>query len=266
MLPYNYYVSLVLYCLIEQVGGKFPDLDQAFSCAPMKSIPARIGNKVIHFLGGKHRNWVTHSFDICIILGYTLTAICYRLYSVGYFMRADFRLTYMMILAFFSGWISHLVCDMFTAGGVYSFGILCIILKIIGKIRRVDMNEVLYNKFGKPAPKKEFKFLVIKFVPYKVNVSIIRIISFIGAILLVAYGYLSYRLEFMVVASVPLLIAIGIGSITEEGTNDIIFRTGDSWEKFFYNIIVRINTILGIVAIMFPYKENVEEILYRIIP
>lgn len=260
LLIYNYYLTLIMMCLVEQIGATSNDLDLAFSNSPMKSVPARIGNFVIHALGGKHRNWVTHSIDLsCVYLG-LCTLFVIKLEEIGIFSQEDLSLSILLIVAFFSGWFSHLIADCFTTAGIYTLGIICIIFKMLGKHHIIEKsrsnnrgkNKRIESNNGKKD--KDFSELIIRFVPYKLKYWKLVVTGIISTAISIFIGYINDNIILYCIALVIVIIVISMRGAVENG--EIIFKTGDTWENYFFNMISKINIILGALAVGYPLLEK----------
>lgn len=139
MLPMNYYLALIIVVGLGKLGAWFPDLDHHWESVKEKNILNWIFNKILRKTGAKHRSRHTHSIDILLILmvlGYQLPLICLRR---GWFAEINAKVLSMILLGFFSGWISHILADMLTSEGVYLFcwarRKVAFVPKKIGKLR-----------------------------------------------------------------------------------------------------------------------------------
>lgn len=169
----NYYSLLLIMLCVGASGALFPDVDHTWKNVKEKTLFNWIINKLIHLTGGKHRSWQTHSIDLCIASGLLLLIYSKGLFTAEKISELDYEVFRIIIFAFYSGWISHLLSDMLTIQGVY---ILCL-------------------------KKKN-----VKFVPRRV------------------------------------------GSLE--------FKTGDRWENYVYNLVNKINIVLSLIAIVYPFMVN----------
>lgn len=169
----NYYSLLIIMLCVGASGALFPDVDHIWKNVKEKTLFNRILNFLIHLTGGKHRSWQTHSLDLCIASGIALLFINYNQFSSGGISELDYQVFKIIIFAFYSGWISHLLSDMLTIQGIY-----ILVLK-----------------------KKN-----VKLVPKKIG-----------------------KLE---------------------------FKTGDRWEAYVYNLVNKINTVMSVIALIYPFLVN----------
>lgn len=166
----NYYALLIIMLCVGAKGALFPDVDHAWKNVKEKTLFNRIVNSIIHLTGGTHRSWQTHSLDLFIGMWGGCIYLNYYLYSIKIFDDLNYQVIKMLIFAFGSGWLSHLISDMLTVGGVY-----ILILK-----------------------KKN-----VRLVPRRIG-----------------------RLE---------------------------FKTGGDWEGWFYRMNNRINTVMSLIAFIYPF-------------
>ena len=118
MTPINYYLTLPIIIQIAKYGALFPDVDHHWANVRDKTVPNKIINLIIRGTGGKHRSWHTHSLDIMavsFIVGYYLPI---HMYKSGIIDMINKEVMTLIILSFNSGWLSHMVADMMTSGGV----------------------------------------------------------------------------------------------------------------------------------------------------
>jgi len=64
----DYYLALPILLMTGKYGGMFPDIDHDWANVKDKTVPNWVINKLIHWTGGRHRSWQTHSIDILIIV------------------------------------------------------------------------------------------------------------------------------------------------------------------------------------------------------
>lgn len=119
LIDINYYILLVIMLCVGAKGALFPDVDHSWNNVKEKTLFNRIINGIIHITGGKHRSWQTHSLDLCIVTFILLMTVNRYLFSIEKLSELNYSVLEMLILAFYSGWVSHLISDMFTVGGVY---------------------------------------------------------------------------------------------------------------------------------------------------
>ena len=110
----NYYIALVIIMWASRFGAAFPDLDHDWSNIREKNLVNRIINIVIHSTMGKHRSWQTHSWDICL---YCMLASKMFIGDIG-LNDISQEVLNVILLGFYSGWVSHLFSDMLTSEGV----------------------------------------------------------------------------------------------------------------------------------------------------
>lgn len=169
----NYYSLLIIMLCVGASGALFPDVDHTWKNVKEKTLFNRIINTIIHLTGGRHRSWQTHSIDLCIASGLILLIYGNSFYTSGRISELDYEVFRIIIFAFYSGWISHLLSDMLTIQGVY-----ILVLK-----------------------KKN-----VKFVPKRVG--------------------------------------------------NLEFKTGERWESYVYNLVNKINIVLSLLAIVYPFMVN----------
>lgn len=117
----NYYLSIPLVVLIAKYGALFPDLDHSWANVKEKTTMNRIINALIHLTGGKHRSWQTHSIDIAAgFLAGGLIASNFMIQK-ELISEVNYEILNILIMAFGSGWLSHLFSDMMTSAGVRLF-------------------------------------------------------------------------------------------------------------------------------------------------
>ena len=116
-----YYMILPVFLAIAGYACKFPDVDHDWSNVHDKTATNKIINTLIHVTGGKHRSWQTHSIDICAVYTVIAWILPNLLFSYGYINDVERIILSMEMLAFASGWISHLFADMMTSAGVRIF-------------------------------------------------------------------------------------------------------------------------------------------------
>lgn len=177
MLLYKYRVSEIYYYFIYLImmglatkGALFPDVDHAWRNVKDKTVTNWLLNKAIHLTGGTHRSWQTHSIDICIISCIILYRTMKGLYGTGAMSDVNYQVGLIILVAYYTGWLSHLVSDMLTTAGIYIF---------------------LLKKMN------------IKLVPKKIG--------------------------------------------------KLKFTTGDVWEKFVYQTTLKVNVVLTIITLIYPF-------------
>jgi len=114
----NYYLAIPIVLMTSKWGALFPDIDHTWENVADKTIVKKIINILIHFTGGKHRSWQTHSIDICTystIAAYILPNV---LFNLGKISEVNKEVMTLLFLSFCSGWISHMFSDMLNGTGV----------------------------------------------------------------------------------------------------------------------------------------------------
>ena len=119
LIDINYYLLLVIMLCVGAKGALFPDVDHTWQNVKEKTLFNWITNKVIHLTGGKHRSWQTHSLDLMLVLFALAVGSNKYLFISGKISDLNYNIAKMIIFAFCSGWLSHLISDMLTTGGVY---------------------------------------------------------------------------------------------------------------------------------------------------
>lgn len=170
LIDINYYALLIIMLCVGAKGALFPDVDHAWKNVKEKTLFNRILNVLIHITGGVHRSWQTHSFDIWAIFTGASLYLNHYMFSIEKISGLNYQVIKLLIFAFCSGWLSHLISDMFTVGGVYIL--------------------ILRKKNVRLVPKR-------------------------------------------------------IGKLE--------FKTGGDWEGWFYRMNNRINTVMSIVALTYPF-------------
>ena len=119
LIDINYYLLLVIMLCVGAKGALFPDVDHTWQNVKEKTLFNWITNKVIHLTGGKHRSWQTHSLDLMLVLFALAVGGNKYWFISGKISDLNYNIAKMIIFAFCSGWLSHLISDMLTTGGVY---------------------------------------------------------------------------------------------------------------------------------------------------
>lgn len=214
----NYYIMLYIMLKISVAGALFPDVDHHWQNVKEKTITNWIINKIIHITGGKHRSWQTHSWDICLGSWIGLTILSNYLLKINTISKIDHEVLKMIIIAFYLGWISHLISDMLTSAGVRVFCFL------------------------------DYK---IKLVPRKLNrfsVLIVAILSAMIGMIICSVGILAIGIVMVFIGIFLFMAGIKLGNIT--------FNTGKEWEMFVYKASKVINLFMGIFTLIFPLVYN----------
>lgn len=210
----NYYMTLILMISMGKAGALFPDVDHHWQSVKEKTTVNWVINKIIHMTGGKHRSWQTHSWDIWIISTLFAMRLCRYCLSNGYINQVNYEVANIIILGFCSGWMSHLFSDMLTSAGVR---IVC-----------------WSNKKA-------------AFVPKELNVALIALVSFVMAgtgLFLACVLYYTAGYILVVVGALLLLAGLKLGKIR--------FNTGHEWEECVFRFMKICNTVVGIIAIIYP--------------
>lgn len=142
----NYYLALGIIILTAKYGALFPDIDHNWANVKEKTVPNWIINKLIHKTGGKHRSWQTHSIDILVVSSVIVLSLPSILYNKQYITEVNKEIATIILVGFFSGWVSHLIADMMTSAGVRLFCwnkklIIKLVPKSIGKLKFNTGNE-----------------------------------------------------------------------------------------------------------------------------
>lgn len=206
----NYYVSLCIMELAGRQGGLFPDVDHIWRNVKEKTPINWIINKLIHLTGGVHRSRHTHSWDICIVSG-ALAIIWNMVVLEG----TSQEMLFILILGFWSGWISHLLSDMLTSDGVY--------LSCISRRRTAIVPRTLSRK----------KIILVAVV--------IGLLSVISAYL----GFVWISIAGLVIDVLLILAAVKLGNIR--------FNTGNEWEFAVFKVVQKFNVIILIVSLIYPW-------------
>lgn len=138
----NYYLALPIVILVSKYGGLFPDIDHTWKNVKEKTVPNKIINTLIHWTGGKHRSWQTHSIDILLVFTLGSMLIPSYLYRAEIISSVNKEVLSILALSFSAGWISHLVADMMTSAGVRLF---CWNKKLIIKVVPNHIGKLRFN-------------------------------------------------------------------------------------------------------------------------
>lgn len=210
----NYYLMLYIMLKVAKDGALFPDVDHYWKNVKEKTNINWVINKIIHLTGGKHRSWQTHSWDICLISGFGILYLINRIHLEGYIDRINFTVANMIVIAFYTGWISHLFSDMLTSDGVR---VLC------------------------------FRKKKISFVPRKLS----RLGVILTAVTFLGLGCIAYKFVGLALSAVLIFIGIFL-FVASIRLGNITFNTGKEWEKFVYSSARTINTVLEIITLLLP--------------
>ena len=130
----QYYICAVIMILAAKYGAVFPDFDHDWRSVGDKTAPKWVINKLIHATGGRHRSRHTHSWDIAIVITVASYVVPQWLAKTGQLGIVDAELLRVVWFGACCGWISHLVADMLTTGGVY---LSCICKKRVAIVPKV---------------------------------------------------------------------------------------------------------------------------------
>lgn len=119
VLEINYYLMFAIMMGLCTKGALFPDVDHAWQNVKEKTVVNWTLNKLIHATGGKHRSWQTHSLDICLFSWFFIVAWLNGMYEAEKLSALNYQVGLLILNAYYTGWISHLISDMLTIGGVY---------------------------------------------------------------------------------------------------------------------------------------------------
>lgn len=117
----NYYLALMMVIPFSEVGALFPDLDHDWSRVKVKNPITFIVNRLIHWTGGTHRSWQTHSIDIALLVTFLSYFLPQKLYEMGKLSLVNKEVLSIMMIGFSFGWLSHIFSDMMTSGKVKLF-------------------------------------------------------------------------------------------------------------------------------------------------
>lgn len=119
VLEINYYLMFIIMTALNTKGALFPDVDHFWKNVKEKTVINWCLNKLIHMTGGKHRSWQTHSLDICLFSWVGIILLLKGFYQSESIDNVNYQIALLIVNAFYTGWISHLISDMLTVGGVY---------------------------------------------------------------------------------------------------------------------------------------------------
>lgn len=206
----NYYVSLCIMALSGRQGGLFPDVDHIWRNVKEKTPINWVINKLIHITGGVHRSRQTHSWDICIVSG-ALAIVFDKVLLEG----TSQEMLFILILGFWSGWVSHLLSDMLTSDGVYP-SCFC-------KKRKAIVPRTLSRK----------KIILVALV-----VGLLSVIA-------VYLWFMWIAIAGLVIDVLLVLAAVKLGNIR--------FNTGNEWEYAVFKVVQKFNIIILIVSLIYPW-------------
>jgi membrane-bound metal-dependent hydrolase YbcI (DUF457 family) len=146
---------LIIMAMVSRYGALFPDLDHDWDKVKEKTLPNWAINKIIHLTGGRHRSWQTHSLDIALVATALSILVPYTLYEQRIIDLVDKEIITIMALAFCVGWLSHLVSDALTPGGIK------LIFFLNTKISLVP-RKFLWINFGTGSEWEDFNFKVTR--------------------------------------------------------------------------------------------------------
>lgn len=215
----NYYLMLVVMLSTGKYGAKFPDLDHNWHSVKDKTTPNWIINNLIHFTGGRHRSRQTHSWDIWLVACMACWFILNEAYKRKAVTEVNYELAFIIAAGFFMGWMSHLFSDMLTSDGVYPS---CIAHRKIAFVPRqlTKYREIFI--FGLAAGIASIVIWVKTGTYWCIGTA--------------AFGFTSSVLALMF--------------------KDIRFNTGNEWEEFVRRVTKVLNNAIGIIAVLFPYINN----------
>lgn len=166
----NYYLMFAIMMGLSTKGALFPDVDHSWRNVKEKTVINWCLNKLIHTTGGKHRSWQTHSLDICLFSWILFIKMLKGTFEANIISAVNYQVALLVLNAYYTGWISHLLSDMLTVGGIHIL--------------------ILKKKNVRIVPKKLF---------------------------------------------------------------GIEFKTGQSWEKWVYKTTLKINAVLTVIALIYPF-------------
>lgn len=226
----NYYINLVVMLLFSKQGALFPDVDHSWQNVKEKTMVNRAINFLIHLTGGKHRSWQTHSLDIWLGSFIGLLVLVNKL---GFEDRA---VALLVLLGFYGGWFSHLFSDALTLDGIRIF---CFSSKL--KIRLVPKQANLTVNL---------MITLILFVSsvmwYIVNLPSRELVASIGLLLAVVFGIFSLKIGNM-------RFRTGFSSYGEKDSSGNRYKP--TWEDIVYALTLRVNLVIFIVALVYPYAK-----------
>lgn len=129
----NYYVYMIVILMCSSAGAKFPDLDHSWCNIPDKNVVKWVVNKLIRYTGGRHRSRHTHSIDVMIVTYICSNKLVEWYFGLGYLSQLDREILLMIIIGFWSGWLSHLYADALTYDGIYWSCLFKYKLKLVPK-------------------------------------------------------------------------------------------------------------------------------------
>jgi len=114
----NYYIVLVILVTFSYFGALMSDWDHAWVNISRKTVFSKVINMLVRATKGKHRSWLTHSWDITLVFTYLSCVVPSIAYDYGYISIVDKEVVTVILVGFSLGWISHLFSDMLSSSGV----------------------------------------------------------------------------------------------------------------------------------------------------
>lgn len=210
----NYYLMLYIMLKISVAGALFPDVDHYWKNVKEKTAINWILNKLIHITGGKHRSWQTHSWDICIVTLGAIMTISKKACQLEWISLLDYEVLNMVVIAFYLGWISHLISDMLTSDGVRLF--------------------CFSKKKVKIVPRKMTRFRVL----------VTGSLLVVSGLMVPSYGLQALSVALVFIGGFLIIAGIKLGNI--------VFNTGKEWEMFVYKSSRVINLFMGMFTLAYP--------------
>lgn len=115
----NFYLMIMLTPLLASKGAKFPDYDQNWHSISERTTFSWLVNRAVKLSRSGHRSKLTHSWDLCGLSLLGLYLLVNALHLKLYFTDFDLGVAYIILFGFYSGWVSHLISDMFNGDGVW---------------------------------------------------------------------------------------------------------------------------------------------------
>lgn len=218
-----YILLLIISSKSSMLGVNFPDYDQSnINLCPSRDFFGKIVFGIIHLLGARHRSWHTHSFDFPLIL----------LFGANYFLPQDNIIDILFLIlvsGFCFGYITHLMFDIISEGGIIPSIILLNFYKFLVNFIRVI--------FGKKIKKYKDNFGVVSIIP-----------DFI--VVLKPKELISFKKN-VILKKIPIIKNFKIKIYVFDKLFDGNYRTGSDYEISIRNSLIVVEPLIIIIGFIF---------------
>lgn len=159
LIDINFYLQVLLMLPMAKSGALFPDVDHTWKNVKEKTTINWLINKFIHLTKGVHRSRHTHSWDICLVSFFILFLTINHLFDINIINELDVSVCKLILVGFYSGWISHLFSDMLSGTGVYLFCFLDTHISFVPK-------QLLGFKFNTGGAWENFCYNIIRYINF----------------------------------------------------------------------------------------------------